>query len=183
MSSCFPNQANITHLTFNLLLASKSAMEIPSKKRIVVQIWVFLATGSRGGVQDHPGSLAPVRELPGAAGQQAVLSEQLHRLEHIRLDFRGHPSLLVASHPGHSNKVLIGFAMRAQQHRVVRQIIWCLLTLRETAGTLNRIKENLAEVNWTVRAVNHTFSSDISNHHTRIQDLQVHHSCLLANDI
>lgn len=45
--------------------------------------------------------------------------------------------------------------------------------IRETAGTLNRIRENLAEVNWTVRAVNHTFSNDISYHHTKIQDLQI----------
>uniref|UniRef100_A0A3Q3XC86 Scavenger receptor class A member 5 n=1 Tax=Mola mola TaxID=94237 RepID=A0A3Q3XC86_MOLML len=45
--------------------------------------------------------------------------------------------------------------------------------LRETSGQLSRLREKLDDVNWTVGAVNHTFSSDISIHHLRIQDLQI----------
>lgn len=41
---------------------------------------------------------------------------------------------------------------------------------------MSRLTEKLDEVNWTVGAVNHTFSNDISIHHLKIQDLQVHHS-------
>ncbi|KAF3850164.1 hypothetical protein F7725_019883 [Dissostichus mawsoni] len=35
------------------------------------------------------------------------------------------------------------------------------------------LREKLDEVNWTVGAVNHTFSNDISIHHLKIQDLQI----------
>ncbi|CAG12980.1 unnamed protein product, partial [Tetraodon nigroviridis] len=45
--------------------------------------------------------------------------------------------------------------------------------LRETSGQLSRLRENLDEVNWTVGAVNHTFSSDISFHRLKIQDMQI----------
>ncbi|CAL8317597.1 unnamed protein product [Merluccius merluccius] len=45
--------------------------------------------------------------------------------------------------------------------------------LRETSGQLGGLREKLEEVNWTVGAVNHTFSSDISIHHLKIQDLQI----------
>ena len=44
---------------------------------------------------------------------------------------------------------------------------------RETTGQMGGLREKLEEVNWTVGAVNHTFSSDISVHHLKIQDLQV----------
>lgn len=47
------------------------------------------------------------------------------------------------------------------------------LCFREAAGHLNGLREKLDEVNWTVGAVNHTFSNDISVHHLKIQDLQV----------
>uniref|UniRef100_H3DPB1 Scavenger receptor class A, member 5 (putative) n=1 Tax=Tetraodon nigroviridis TaxID=99883 RepID=H3DPB1_TETNG len=43
----------------------------------------------------------------------------------------------------------------------------------ETSGQLSRLRENLDEVNWTVGAVNHTFSSDISFHRLKIQDMQI----------
>ncbi|TWW68541.1 Scavenger receptor class A member 5 [Takifugu flavidus] len=45
--------------------------------------------------------------------------------------------------------------------------------LRETSGQLSRLRENLDEVNWTVGAVNHTFSSDISFHRRKIHDMQI----------
>ncbi|CAL8314543.1 unnamed protein product [Lota lota] len=45
--------------------------------------------------------------------------------------------------------------------------------LRETSGQLGGLREKLEEVNWTVGAVNHTFSSDISIHHLKIKDLQI----------
>ncbi|XP_017293658.1 scavenger receptor class A member 5 [Kryptolebias marmoratus] len=45
--------------------------------------------------------------------------------------------------------------------------------LREASGHLNGLREKLDEVNWTVGAVNHTFSNDISVHHLKIQDLQI----------
>uniref|UniRef100_A0A1A7WA94 Scavenger receptor class A member 5 n=1 Tax=Iconisemion striatum TaxID=60296 RepID=A0A1A7WA94_9TELE len=45
--------------------------------------------------------------------------------------------------------------------------------LRETSGHLNGLREKLDEVNWTVGAVNHTFSNDVSVHHLKIQDLQI----------
>ncbi|KAG7268527.1 hypothetical protein CRUP_012164 [Coryphaenoides rupestris] len=45
--------------------------------------------------------------------------------------------------------------------------------LRETSGQLGGLREKLEEVNWTVGAVNHTFSSDLSVHHQKIQDLQI----------
>ncbi|XP_013877750.1 scavenger receptor class A member 5 [Austrofundulus limnaeus] len=45
--------------------------------------------------------------------------------------------------------------------------------LREASGHLNLLKEKLDEVNWTVGAVNHTVSNDISVHHLKIQDLQI----------
>lgn len=44
---------------------------------------------------------------------------------------------------------------------------------RDTTGQLSRLRENLDEVNWTVGAVNHTFSSDISFHRLKIHDIQV----------
>ncbi|KAM4522176.1 scavenger receptor class A member 5 [Odontesthes bonariensis] len=47
------------------------------------------------------------------------------------------------------------------------------ILLRETSGQVNGLREKLDEVNWTVGAVNHTFSSDISIHHFKIQDLQI----------
>ncbi|KAM4632722.1 scavenger receptor class A member 5 [Polymixia lowei] len=47
------------------------------------------------------------------------------------------------------------------------------LLLRETTGQVSGLREKLEEVNWTVGAVNHTFSSDISVHHLKIQDLQI----------
>ncbi|XP_041661219.1 scavenger receptor class A member 5 [Cheilinus undulatus] len=45
--------------------------------------------------------------------------------------------------------------------------------LRETSGQVSRLREKLDEVNWTVGAVNHTFTSDISIHHVKIHDLQI----------
>ncbi|XP_070782136.1 scavenger receptor class A member 5 [Enoplosus armatus] len=45
--------------------------------------------------------------------------------------------------------------------------------VRETSGQMSRLTEKLDEVNWTVGAVNHTFSNDISIHHLKIQDLQI----------
>ncbi|XP_051792605.1 scavenger receptor class A member 5 [Acanthochromis polyacanthus] len=47
------------------------------------------------------------------------------------------------------------------------------LLLRETSGQVSGLREKLDEVNWTVGAVNHTFSNDISIHHLKIQDLQI----------
>uniref|UniRef100_A0AAQ4NVI3 Scavenger receptor class A member 5 n=1 Tax=Gasterosteus aculeatus aculeatus TaxID=481459 RepID=A0AAQ4NVI3_GASAC len=47
------------------------------------------------------------------------------------------------------------------------------LLFRETSGKVSRLREKLDEVNWTVGAVNHTFSNDISIHHLKIQDLQI----------
>ncbi len=35
---------------------------------------------------------------------------------------------------------------------------------------MSRLREKVDEVNWTVGAVNHTFSNDISIHHLKIQD-------------
>ncbi|XP_063758401.1 scavenger receptor class A member 5 [Eleginops maclovinus] len=47
------------------------------------------------------------------------------------------------------------------------------LLFRETSGQVSWLREKLDEVNWTVGAVNHTFSNDISIHHLKIQDLQI----------
>ncbi|KAM6905814.1 scavenger receptor class A member 5 [Lycodopsis pacificus] len=47
------------------------------------------------------------------------------------------------------------------------------LLFREASGQVSRLREKLDEVNWTVGAVNHTFSNDISIHHLKIQDLQI----------
>uniref|UniRef100_A0A3B4Z1M3 Scavenger receptor class A member 5 n=1 Tax=Stegastes partitus TaxID=144197 RepID=A0A3B4Z1M3_9TELE len=47
------------------------------------------------------------------------------------------------------------------------------LLLRDTSGQVSGLREKLDEVNWTVGAVNHTFSNDISIHHLKIQDLQI----------
>ncbi|KAJ8009073.1 hypothetical protein DPEC_G00085070 [Dallia pectoralis] len=46
------------------------------------------------------------------------------------------------------------------------------LLLRSATDQVDQLKERLEEVDWTVGAVNHTFSSDISVHHLKIQDLQ-----------
>lgn len=48
-----------------------------------------------------------------------------------------------------------------------------MFRFRETSGHVSGLREKLDEVNWTVGAVNHTFSNDISVHHLKIQDLQV----------
>ncbi|XP_047244115.1 scavenger receptor class A member 5 [Girardinichthys multiradiatus] len=45
--------------------------------------------------------------------------------------------------------------------------------LRETSGHLSGLREKLDEVNWTVGAVNHTFTNDITIHHLKIQDMQI----------
>ncbi|CAB1430661.1 unnamed protein product, partial [Pleuronectes platessa] len=45
--------------------------------------------------------------------------------------------------------------------------------LRETSGKVSGLREKLDDVNWTVGAVNHTFSNDISVHNLKIQDLQI----------
>ncbi|CAN9507493.1 unnamed protein product [Ophioblennius macclurei] len=45
--------------------------------------------------------------------------------------------------------------------------------LRDTTSQVSGLREKLDEVNWTVGAVNHTFSNDISIHHLKIQDLQI----------
>ncbi|KAK5879773.1 hypothetical protein CesoFtcFv8_022862 [Champsocephalus esox] len=47
------------------------------------------------------------------------------------------------------------------------------LLFREASGQVGWLREKLDEVNWTVGAVNHTFSNDISIHHLKIQDLQI----------
>ncbi|XP_044024804.1 scavenger receptor class A member 5 isoform X1 [Siniperca chuatsi] len=47
------------------------------------------------------------------------------------------------------------------------------ILVREASGQMSRLTEKLDEVNWTVGAVNHTFSNDISIHHLKIQDLQI----------
>ncbi|XP_026174480.1 scavenger receptor class A member 5 isoform X1 [Mastacembelus armatus] len=47
------------------------------------------------------------------------------------------------------------------------------LMLREASGQVSVLREKLDDVNWTVGAVNHTFSNDISIHHLKIQDLQI----------
>ncbi|XP_078131409.1 scavenger receptor class A member 5 [Sander vitreus] len=47
------------------------------------------------------------------------------------------------------------------------------LLFRETSGQVSRLREKLDDVSWTVGAVNHTFSNDISIHHLKIQDLQI----------
>ncbi|XP_029984798.1 scavenger receptor class A member 5 [Sphaeramia orbicularis] len=59
---------------------------------------------------------------------------------------------------------------------VARTSMWLRdqdLLLRETSGHMSNLREKLDEVNWTVGAVNHTFSNDISVHHLKIQDLQI----------
>ncbi|XP_005803483.1 scavenger receptor class A member 5 [Xiphophorus maculatus] len=45
--------------------------------------------------------------------------------------------------------------------------------LRDASGHLNGLREKLDEVNWTIGAVNHTFTNDISVHHLKIKDLQI----------
>lgn len=45
--------------------------------------------------------------------------------------------------------------------------------LRDTSSQVSGLREQLDEVNWTVGAVNHTVSNDISIHHLKIQDLQI----------
>lgn len=45
--------------------------------------------------------------------------------------------------------------------------------LRETSSHVSELREKLDEVNWTVGAVNHTFSNDVSIHHLKIRDLQI----------
>ncbi|XP_056151041.1 scavenger receptor class A member 5 [Lampris incognitus] len=45
--------------------------------------------------------------------------------------------------------------------------------IRETSGEVSGLRERFEEVSWAVGAVNHTFSSDISVHHMKIQDLQI----------
>ncbi|XP_069579588.1 scavenger receptor class A member 5 [Brachyistius frenatus] len=47
------------------------------------------------------------------------------------------------------------------------------MLLRETTGQVSGLQEKLDEVNWTVGAVNHTFSNDIVVHRLKIQDLQI----------
>ncbi|XP_068609889.1 scavenger receptor class A member 5 [Brachionichthys hirsutus] len=47
------------------------------------------------------------------------------------------------------------------------------ILLRETSGQVIKLRDKVDDVNWTVGAVNHTFSSDISIHQVKIQDLQV----------
>lgn len=55
-----------------------------------------------------------------------------------------------------------------------------LIYFRETSGQVSMLREKLDEVNWTVGAVNHTVSNDISIHHLKIQDLQVRGSSYLS---
>ncbi|XP_023808842.1 scavenger receptor class A member 5 isoform X1 [Oryzias latipes] len=47
------------------------------------------------------------------------------------------------------------------------------LQLRETLRQMSTLEEKLDNVSWTVGAVNHTVSGDISVHHLKIKDLQV----------
>uniref|UniRef100_UPI0037E73F0A scavenger receptor class A member 5 n=1 Tax=Semicossyphus pulcher TaxID=241346 RepID=UPI0037E73F0A len=59
---------------------------------------------------------------------------------------------------------------------VSRASIWLRdqdVLLRDTSGQVSRLREKLDEVNWTVGAVNHTFTNDISIHHVKIHDLQI----------
>lgn len=116
---CLPSRA-CSLRDIKIIKVSIHKLELVKVQRVYKYWWCTwsdfkfsFAAEPRGGVQDHPGSLSPVRELPGAARRQVVHSEQLHRLEHIRLDFRGHPSLHVAPEPRLSHKVLEGFFTRA----------------------------------------------------------------------
>lgn len=136
-------------------------------------------TGSGAGAEEPSGALPPVWGLPGAPGWQAVLSEHLCWEEHIKLDFRGVSDLYLAPQPRIPAQVHI----REKLGNLIQQSVtasvskdgW--MSSRETSGQLSRLRENLDEVNWTVGAVNHTFSSDISFHRLKIQDMQV---CLQA---
>lgn len=59
---------------------------------------------------------------------------------------------------------------------VVRASSWLRdqhVLLRETAGQMGGLQERLDELNWTVAAVNHTLTADVSVHHLKIRDLQV----------
>lgn len=59
---------------------------------------------------------------------------------------------------------------------VSRASIWLRdqdVLLRDTSRQVSKLREKLEEVNWTVGAVNHTFTNDISIHHVKIQDLQI----------
>ncbi|CAJ1078003.1 scavenger receptor class A member 5 [Xyrichtys novacula] len=59
---------------------------------------------------------------------------------------------------------------------VSRASIWLRdqdVLLRDTSRQVSKLREKMDEVNWTVGAVNHTFTNDISIHHLKIQDLQI----------
>ncbi|GLD49749.1 scavenger receptor class A member 5 isoform X1, partial [Lates japonicus] len=45
--------------------------------------------------------------------------------------------------------------------------------IRDASVKVSGLREKLEEVNWTVGAVNHTFTNDISIHNLKIQDLQI----------
>lgn len=148
----------------------------------------LLLTGCGGGAEEHPGLLSSVRGLPGAAGRQVVLSEQLHHQKPDGLERRGGTSLHLAPRPGCPDQV------RAQITLLISKASRCscstmktwkkfdkikfylfLLSFRDASVKVSGLREKLEEVNWTVGAVNHTFTNDISIHNLKIQDLQVHH--------
>ncbi|XP_034554865.1 scavenger receptor class A member 5 [Notolabrus celidotus] len=59
---------------------------------------------------------------------------------------------------------------------VSRASIWLRdqdVLLRDTSRQVSKLREKMDEVNWTVGAVNHTFTNDISIHHVKIHDLQI----------
>ena len=135
-----------------------------------------LPVGRGGGAQEHPGLLSPVRGLPGAAGRQAVLPEQLRQQKPDGPDRGGDQSVHLAARPGPPAPVHEQLSSHRQNSETgARFNERVFVSLRETSGKVSGLREKLDDVNWTVGAVNHTFSNDISVHNLKIQDLQVRH--------
>lgn len=61
--------------------------------------------GPGGGAEEHAGPLPAVGGLPGAAGRQTVLTEQLRRQEPDQLDCGGDPSFHLAPRPAPPDQV------------------------------------------------------------------------------
>uniref|UniRef100_A0A665UR55 Scavenger receptor class A member 5 n=1 Tax=Echeneis naucrates TaxID=173247 RepID=A0A665UR55_ECHNA len=144
-----------------------------------------------------------LQQTLGEASSQADLLENIWKLENIfqnHSDWLQRLELLIKVRRRHEDCFIQTYSLQSEGYlvqlddrlsslssstsrnltglssEVARASTWLRdqdLLLRETSGKVSGLREKLDEVNWTVGAVNHTFSNDITIHNLKIQDLQI----------
>uniref|UniRef100_A0A3Q3BCH3 Scavenger receptor class A, member 5 (putative) n=1 Tax=Kryptolebias marmoratus TaxID=37003 RepID=A0A3Q3BCH3_KRYMA len=159
---------------FGLCLAVSRSQVSPHRQEVLMENVTWTS--------EHSNLL---QQTLGEASTQADLLENIWKLENM---FQNHSNWLqrleilikglevelrsIQAQSLQSEDYLVQLDHRLSSlNKCIPTCVW--LCFREASGHLNGLREKLDEVNWTVGAVNHTFSNDISVHHLKIQDLQI----------